>query len=732
MTPLNNTDLKRRRSTYIFILLARAAFFSFFVYALDRFIELGTAPSLISLAAILGLLAGTFLSSTRLALRGFLTISIIAIPLFSLIIALIRLIPSSTTFGVYSFTQHLNLIALSFWIATLSTYFFWRYKHALTVELFALIILFIGMLAGHRHYHFDRLEFVNSVAWYFGVSQLTMLIIIIAAITISIVLYSIIAATPFSTSSAARTSTFVHNGAKDRLSGSIILTLAAVVLYLICYQTYTYHEQASASKIKNGVGEDTREGISPLDFHSGLGSSNQPVALVRLDNDYKENPNTPMLYFRDSAISDFDGKSLIIGDHKIDDDVNFTTPQQPYNRKAKTELEYRTPVVQSVYLLAEQQNAFAIDYPLNITPLKVPDNTNKFKAAYKAYSMAPAFLPKDLSFAIFDNPDWTPEVREYYLRTNPDPRYKELAEKITANGDTPLAKLNLLIAYLNQNVIYTLTPGQEIKDGEDPVSTFLFGDMRGYCVHFAHAITYLLRSLGFPTRIATGYATDLSQAKDGHILLRMNDRHAWAEVYVNKIGWIPFDLAPQHVESHAETPVDVDLLEELMGLIGPDEEILPEDLTTGEKGFSESSTYPLPSLKNTILLLATLLLLLYLYKAYLILAWHLPSSLPKRLRRGYRAVTVQLHDLGFGRQYGETYEEFRERVSSLLNSSQLSTASLLSRLEFDRDATWLKEGALLRGIEADNGALHVIPLKKRLLSYLNISSILTIFERRRA
>ena len=719
-----------KQKYFWFIIIARVLFFSFFIFSLDRLIKLGTSPILICFGVTAGLLLGSYLSQTKITLKNFVCYALTSIPIYYLFTKLSYFIPtpSNAVFYVYSLIQHCTLTFIAFWIATTSTWFFWRYKNTLTLEIIALCSIFIALLTGHHQYHFDTLEFVNSIAWRFNTSQLLMLIIIIAVILIAVILYFAIANTPNNCAKFTKHYSLQY-GRSSKLLGSLLILFFSIIFYLICFQTYLYHYKQSESRIKNGVGDENKEGLSPLDFHSGLGTSNQPVALIRLDTDYLQNPTSPMLYFRETAISDFNGKEMVVGDHNIDSDVSFTTPKQTFTNKANIEYEQRTPIVQSIYLLAEQQNAFAIDYPLSITRLKVPEKSNKFLYAYKAYSMAPIYTNEDLMEKQVGNPDWPEEIKQYYTNTNQDTRYYEFAKKIIGNETNPIKQTRAIINYLNQNVIYTLSPGQDIKDGEDPTSTFLFGDMRGYCVHFAHSINYLFRSLGIPSRIATGYATDLSQSKDGHILLRMNDRHAWAEVYIDKLGWIPYDLQPQNVESHAETPVDMDLLEELMDMIGPDEEILPESLKDDEAVFDDTSIFSLTLYKQYYKWLLALILLLYLFKLYLLYAWHLPASNLKKLTRGYRSIILKLRDGGLVRDFGETHKEFFTRISSKLQNEDFNTYQLISRLKYDKEATWIKDFDIADTIKNDFAKLKYIPLKRRLIGFLNLTSIFAVLGR---
>lgn len=258
-----------------------------------------------------------------------------------------------------------------------------------------------------------------------------------------------------------------------------------------------------------------------------------------------------------------------------------------------------------------------------------------------------------------------------------------------------------------------------MKNGEDPVAPYLFGDMRGYCVHFAHAMVYLLRSLGIPARVGTGYLTDLSQAKDGHILLRMSDRHAWSEVYVSGVGWVPFDVQPEQVESHAETQVDAKMLEELMGILQPGEELLPQELVKDEKGVEEESELWVPDRSSVVAVFAAILALFVLTKAALRHGWRLAPTPKGKLRWAYVSVSSALCDLGVTRNEGETRLEFASRV-------RLVYLEPLARLYVtEAYATSSKlDTQTLRDVLATVGSpLDRMPTWKRCLAAVNPASV---------
>ena len=79
---------------------------------------------------------------------------------------------------------------------------------------------------------------------------------------------------------------------------------------------------------------------------------------------------------------------------------------------------------------------------------------------------------------------------------------------------------------------------------------FLTESNQGYCVHFATAAAAMYRALGIPARYASGYRVNVPS--EG-ILVDVLDRdtHAWAEVYISGLGWIPVETTPGFGETSA-------------------------------------------------------------------------------------------------------------------------------------------------------------------------------------
>jgi transglutaminase-like putative cysteine protease len=88
--------------------------------------------------------------------------------------------------------------------------------------------------------------------------------------------------------------------------------------------------------------------------------------------------------------------------------------------------------------------------------------------------------------------------------------------------------------------------------GHDSVDEFLFDQRVGYCEHYASSFVVLMRAMGVPARVVTGYQGGEINPVDGFFTVRQTDAHAWAEVWLEGDGWQRIDptaaVAPERIE----------------------------------------------------------------------------------------------------------------------------------------------------------------------------------------
>jgi transglutaminase-like putative cysteine protease len=104
--------------------------------------------------------------------------------------------------------------------------------------------------------------------------------------------------------------------------------------------------------------------------------------------------------------------------------------------------------------------------------------------------------------------------------------------------------------FRSQGFTYTLQPPLL---GSDPVAEFLFKTKRGFCEHYAAAMTTLLRASNVPARVVTGYLGGEINPLDGTLVVRQSDAHAWVEAWSDTHGWFRVDptavVAPERLEN---------------------------------------------------------------------------------------------------------------------------------------------------------------------------------------
>lgn len=135
------------------------------------------------------------------------------------------------------------------------------------------------------------------------------------------------------------------------------------------------------------------------------------------------------------------------------------------------------------------------------------------------------------------------------------PLLTETLEKEGIRTDSVWACARDLVQFLQSRAVYDLDTGKNPKD-TDFVEYFLFENHQGYCVHFASAGVLAFRYFGIPARYATGYVVspgDFTRDTDGYTaVLTGKQAHAWAEIYIDGVGWTPVEMTP----GAAAFPVD--------------------------------------------------------------------------------------------------------------------------------------------------------------------------------
>jgi transglutaminase-like putative cysteine protease len=115
-----------------------------------------------------------------------------------------------------------------------------------------------------------------------------------------------------------------------------------------------------------------------------------------------------------------------------------------------------------------------------------------------------------------------------------------LAQQLARGSASTYDTIGAIQDWLHDHVEYDLDAPVP-PDGADAVDDFLFESRRGFCEQIATATAIMLRSLGVPTRVATGYVPSDRDEIAGVWISRARDAHAWVEVWFPAFGWVAFD-----------------------------------------------------------------------------------------------------------------------------------------------------------------------------------------------
>jgi transglutaminase-like putative cysteine protease len=132
-----------------------------------------------------------------------------------------------------------------------------------------------------------------------------------------------------------------------------------------------------------------------------------------------------------------------------------------------------------------------------------------------------------------------------------NPRTMDLAAAIQGKSDDPAQHVADVLAMFHlQPFRYTLKPPSL---GKHAIDEFLFDSRAGFCEHYAAAFVVLMRAVGVPARVVTGYQGGEVNSVDGWLEVRQRDAHAWTEVWLGPPrGWVRVDptaaVAPERVE----------------------------------------------------------------------------------------------------------------------------------------------------------------------------------------
>src|SRR5215510_11783976 len=181
------------------------------------------------------------------------------------------------------------------------------------------------------------------------------------------------------------------------------------------------------------------------------------------------------------------------------------------------------------------------------------------RTRYSVTSQAPRLVSEERIASVLAYPD---SIRSHYLQVPVgSEQVADLAYRVSQQATTPFERTLAIRQHLLENYRYSLEA--DTTTLSHPLEEFLFTRKTGYCEHYATAMVVMLRTVGIPARLVTGFLATEWNEYGGYFTVRQRDAHAWVEVYFPHSGWISMDPTPTVVA--AETNSRWEALSRLVG-----------------------------------------------------------------------------------------------------------------------------------------------------------------------
>jgi transglutaminase-like putative cysteine protease len=293
------------------------------------------------------------------------------------------------------------------------------------------------------------------------------------------------------------------------------------------------------------------------------------------------------LYWRATTLDDYTGtswqESLDLstpGSNQIDSDSLAVLPAAARKESNWLKQDVTVEALKDNHLIASAQ-PMRWDPPSDATfqdeggDVVVLSRSLQRDQTYTVWSYAPRPTPKELGQAgtnyptsierdleviqTVTVPKWGTPDRELLMNVFFNARFAndplmqanrplyDVAKQVVEGATNPYAAATALEAWFRQpslgGFVYDEQPPPPAPN-EPALAQFVTDTKRGYCQHFAGAMTLMLRYLGIPARVAAGF-TSGSYDADSHVwTVTDHEAHDWVEVYFPSWGWIPFDPTP--------------------------------------------------------------------------------------------------------------------------------------------------------------------------------------------
>lgn len=317
---------------------------------------------------------------------------------------------------------------------------------------------------------------------------------------------------------------------------------------------------------KNFDGYDIHPQEFPSLFTEAAGSGSQPYSITVENKEKKNHTFVPYGIINDGRV-EFTGDTS--ASTKTSDKNKYPFMFSPMKTEDAAAM-LKTPT-RNVYSVSSVEDSYwqsiIREYCTEHTLFSYDDYFSVDSGCGASTSMMYSH-PKALMAQLMET-DYEAFIRENYLQVPADPNMTEIRELFSDiledapganNASDQIQILGRLRDRISEMAVYSLTPGRT-PSNRDFVNYFLTENHKGYCTHFATAGVLLARMAGIPARYATGYVVvseDFSSSNQNNDLsytidIKDNRSHAWAEVYLEGYGWVPFEFTAGYSEETINT-----------------------------------------------------------------------------------------------------------------------------------------------------------------------------------
>jgi len=288
-----------------------------------------------------------------------------------------------------------------------------------------------------------------------------------------------------------------------------------------------------------GLPQDAHAGMTGLSDTmrpgsiANLAQRSEIAFRVRFDG---EIPAKGKLYWRGPVLDSFDGTTWrpFSGRHPT-----------PRVEAVSSKITYETTLEAH-----GQRWLLALDAPSSLPPESSVSGTLTANHRQAVTSRQRFRLSSSLDYRFNTDEDVAVLRRNLSLPASGNPQTQRLAATWRSTEKSPDAIVGKALALFSSEFYYTLQPPLL---GDNSVDDFLFVTKRGFCEHFAAAFVVLMRAAGIPARVVTGYQGGERNPVDEYLVVRQSDAHAWAEIWLERRGWVRVDptaaVSPNRIEA---------------------------------------------------------------------------------------------------------------------------------------------------------------------------------------